>query len=422
MRLSSITKQALLFFCLSLSLVTANAASCVAWSKQLYTPTVNPATGKIHPDIGMYWFKNNGDQQSVRRACHTDNAHDKAQCMEKLSAAGFFDPAKPTIIFIHGWQPFVIGEQKRFDFCLSYQADNNAHSSKVNAMRNWHHWNVAVFYWDQFADELNVVDAENKIYTTKGSKNIRWRYIDHNQQTQYCELNDNHCYTPTDIHDSPLTIAQMALQTYQQAMPSYQQYHQQEIRLTGQSLGTQVAIQLALGIANDSSLPQLSRLSLFDPFFSSNKLLPLYPGVPKSTADTSRDAIEQIRRIQHDLPMSFFRTSTLSSAPLGNDASHLLPDFAFMRLYPKFLGNDNDADNQATLHLAAVYLYFDSIDKPIQLTGEEAFGSAEHYINAASSADMLRKLRGQKRYQAKNSDKIIEFETTWNRKFWDLAH
>lgn len=422
MMLSSSKSPLLLSLCLLLASMANAATSCVDWSKHLYTPTVNPATGKIHPDMGLYWFKNKGDQQTVMRGCHTNNAAEKSQCMAKLTAAGFFNTAKPTIIFIHGWQPFKINEQQRFDFCLSYQPGNSTSPTRINALKNWHNWNVAVFYWDQFADEMNVVDAENKIYTTKASKNIRWHYIDQDQKTQYCNVNDSHCYTPSDAHETPLTIAQMALQTYQQAMPSQRNYHQQEIRLTGQSLGTQVAIQLALGIAKDPTLPQINRLSLFDPFFSNDKLLPLYPDVPKSTADTSRDAVYQLRQINNDLPMSFYRTTTLSSALLGNDASHLLPDFAFIRLYPKFMGTDNDSDNQGILHLATVYLYFDSIDKPIQLTGEEDFGSAEHYINAAASAQMVRKLRGHKRYQAKENNSVVEFEAAWSRRFWDAPH
>ncbi|PHQ80862.1 MAG: hypothetical protein COB66_03720 [Coxiella sp. (in: Bacteria)] len=97
--------------------------------------------------------------------------------MGKLQLTGYFDPKKPTIIFFHGWQPDTVKNKSRFDLCYMYKQANGQSSPRYNTLQYWKGWNVGVFYWNQFADEANVVDAEAKIYSAHGIMSMRWAYL-----------------------------------------------------------------------------------------------------------------------------------------------------------------------------------------------------------------------------------------------------
>ena len=50
--------------------------------------------------------------------------------------------------------------KRKCKHCLKWKADG---------------WNVAIFYWNQMADEDEVKDAEAKIWSTNGPKGMRYR-------------------------------------------------------------------------------------------------------------------------------------------------------------------------------------------------------------------------------------------------------
>jgi hypothetical protein len=118
-------------------------------------------------DYGIYWFgKGNLPEKFVRKQNNR-----------------FFDPTKPSVINVHGFQKTVTGRGFRETFNCYYNygrnpGENFGFSQKwdVDAADAWidQGWNVGCFYWNQFADEDDVKDAETKVWTDQGDKGMRW--------------------------------------------------------------------------------------------------------------------------------------------------------------------------------------------------------------------------------------------------------
>lgn len=377
------------------------AGNCVQWNNDVFQPQAN-MFGQYKADYGIYWLKNNGSSESATPACRTSLG--KAACMQKLESSGYFDPNKPTIIFIHGWQPDTIKNKNRFDLCYRYKQSDGSESPIYNTLSYWKGWNVAVFYWNQFADEADVLSAESKIYSTKGVHGMRWAYIDNAGQLQHCSSAVSSCIMPHQGLKQE-DVLDMAYNAYQNALPG--DYHPQKLRIAGQSLGTQIAIQLTDLVLHNKALPQPTRLALMDPYFSPNGVGVIEQHLPLSVADYNQRKIEDIEKINPQLPITVYRTSQVSFAPTGNPAPNLMKDVAFMRLYPDFLSGQGLA-LQAQLHESSIYLYFESMQSAPNFS-PSANGS--DYVNAAASNALALKLMHQQRYQVIN-DAAQHFDET----------
>jgi hypothetical protein len=108
-------------------------------------------------DYGLYFFANNREASKWTGAANP-----------------YFDRTKPTMIYIHGWQPGATEKQKRETFD---RTNAQAPFDLTNAWKSAG-WNVAICYWNQFADEGEVKDAEAKVWSTQGPRNMRWRKRD----------------------------------------------------------------------------------------------------------------------------------------------------------------------------------------------------------------------------------------------------
>jgi hypothetical protein len=94
-------------------------------------------------DYGLYWF---GDADNYQKAIpNQSNA--------------YYSASKPTIIYIHGWQK---GSSK----ALNRESFNrkDAGGPDLDLAYAWRQagYNVGIMYWNQFADEDEVKDAEAK--------------------------------------------------------------------------------------------------------------------------------------------------------------------------------------------------------------------------------------------------------------------
>ena len=136
-----------------------------------------------------------------------------------------YDPTAPTVIYIHGWQRGATMERKR-ETLFNATWKNYAH--EVDVIRTWRSqgYNVGVLYWNQFADEAEVKDAEAKIWSNQGRKGMRWRDADGEYHT----------------HDVSENVVELLLAFYTHALRDYQG---PKLRFVGHSLGSQVAISLA---------------------------------------------------------------------------------------------------------------------------------------------------------------------------------
>ncbi len=121
--------------------------------------------------------------------------------MKWLEQQGFFDPKKPTIIFIHGVQTNMTAEKLRFDFCYQFPQADKTLSPLYDTLPYWKDWNVAVFYWNQFADVKKrtfldleaIVDPETYIYNSEGRDGISWVYLNNKKELATCRNSDKHC-------------------------------------------------------------------------------------------------------------------------------------------------------------------------------------------------------------------------------------
>lgn len=396
------------------------AGGCVKWPSTSFQPIPN-AKGQIAPDMGIYWYNTNVSnttpQESLVAACRTDDPANKAACLANLQKAGYFDPSKPTIIFIHGWQPSATANKQRFDLCYQYPISQSSMSPVYNTLQHWQGWNVGVFYWTQFADESNVLDAEAKIYSTQGEQGMRWSYLDAKDQLQYCDSASLHCAMPLTASGQVATVLEMLETAYEQALPNALAYHGSELRIAGQSLGTQLAVQLTHYIMTDSSLPQPTRLSLMDPYFSPNEIESRNEHFPASIAGYNTIMLDLIEsQAHHQFPVDVYRTSRLSYSPSGNPGTAFMNEVAYMSLSPQyFYQGEPYLKKEGLLHISSIYLYFESKkEAPLDRPGNSDYA----YTNAAASNAEVLALMNHKRYQ-QYSIAETHFSATWDDLFYD---
>lgn len=391
-----VTKKSSLFIVSTLVSGSALAGHCVSWPTNDFQPTPDSRNGGlISPVTGIEWLKSTGsNSETAVPACtsSTDTA-----CFAKLKQTGYFDPSKPTVIFIHGWQPDTVTQKSRFDFCYQYDGANKQKSPITDTLHSWKHYNVGVFYWNQFADD-QLGNAEAKIYTSKTSTGMRWAYLDDQGKLQYCTASQSNCAMPGTAKQ-PETVVDMAFNAYKNALPpvsAYAGHIQPEIRIAGQSLGTQIAIQLTDRVLHDQTLPQPTRMSLMDPYFSpDSKPGKAAPGMPQSVADFNTAKVTDILSTDPKFAIDEYRTSKVSYAPLGNPNTTLMDKVAYLQLYPLYI--PNDANKQLQLHESSIYLYFESMKSLPSVNNNVP--NATNFVNAKSSTSDVSALMGQKRYQ-----------------------
>jgi DNA/RNA endonuclease G (NUC1) len=161
------------------------------------------------------------------------------------SMAGYLDKNKPTIIYIHGWNKGSVADKKRETLL-----DNKAQSM----IKYWRDlgWNVGVYYWNQFADEDNVKDAENKIAagTPGGDNRQSWRRSSGVISKEGAP----------DVNMTDLFVGEY----YE--VKSFLLGNGFEVRLAGHSLGSQITAQAVAKMTPPTFVPD--RIALLDPWWS----------------------------------------------------------------------------------------------------------------------------------------------------------
>ncbi|KHD36542.1 cell adhesion protein [Clostridium acetobutylicum] len=260
-----------------------------------------------------------------------------------------FDPSKPTIIYIHGWQPEYYLLRHRESFYI-YGKDTADDWIKKG-------WNVGVFYWNQFSDEIGVLDAEAKIWTTKGPQGMRWRKGDGSYET---------------VNTVNIPASQLLYQKYVQAMKDYRG---NEIRIAGHSLGSQMAILLTQQISDNVDSGNIShellpkRVALLDPYFSN--LGKPYLGF-KWTGEVCRGYVQNLINTKN-IPFELYTSSDLTRGIAGDDNIDLQKMCATSYMKPTFY---NDLQ-QIERHYAAKYNYFSSIasNPPLEYANNQLTGN-----------------------------------------------
>jgi hypothetical protein len=420
----------LLVASIALTAVTAQLAHaeskqpCVNWDASDFQPAPNARNGTIAPDYGLYWFKvgNSSQPEQVKKAYTPASLEPyfsngkrnlapgpnqpklyaiiKGAYQKQLQRAGYFNSNKPTIIFIHGWSPNMTENKRRFSLCYQYKTSNTEYSKMYNTLKYFKAkgWNVGIFYWTQFADQLYIPKVESKIYPNIPFSSRSWVYLDKNNQIQTCSNTLNkHCMAlPKNARGQQDSVSELAFHAYADGLPAN---YQQNIRIAGFSLGSQVAIQLTHQIVQNQHLPQPSRLVLLDPYFSKITPMGLGQSVSQVSAADITNIVSTMNANNHPFAISMYRTSDLSETAYDNlvknksDVSNMI---AYQRLFPKYLEGAGLEKNELSeeQHVSAPVLYFQSMKSPPTVIENGA-----SYVNAASSDGAVKSMAGTQRFQ-----------------------
>ncbi len=302
----------------------------------LLTPTIahTAPSDDYNPNelsYGLYWFgKNDANQKFV-----VDEAN------------AYFDSARPTLIFVHGWQPYISDELPDFDF-----NGNDTASAWIDDG-----WNVGVFVWNQFSDETTgvtlggswftdgppqgVKDAEAKIWAPDGAQGMRWR--------DWNDYIDGYGVGPSDK-----CAADLFYEKYIAAMEDYTG----TIRIAGHSLGNQMAVRLAKlvhdGIDSGAVAEDLrpTRVALLDPYWSPDPRTDLTDCAvaDRKTGDVVREYIAEL--LPTGTLFEWYWSSGWTTPDEGDANDALKPMVLYAEMSPQYAANDLDR------HMAPRYLYF----------------------------------------------------------------
>jgi hypothetical protein len=182
----------------------------------------------------------------------------------------FFNSSRPTIIYVHGWQPNGVRDFNRENLLLN-QGGQNVHTQNAWISAGW---NVAIFNWIQLADDdyaaalLNKPDTvEAKIYTPSfAGIGMRWRRTDNSLVTSH----------PSTPRKSVAGLLADEINKIRAANPNV------ELRIVGNSLGgnlTMAAISAGVttmpvtsGPANVAITKAPERVVLMDPYWCRSDL------------------------------------------------------------------------------------------------------------------------------------------------------
>ncbi len=280
-------------------------------------------------DHGLYWFG-------------YDDSWEKAIPGQSNS---YFSNSKPTVIYVHGWQNGSTQKKNRETF---YRKD--AGGPDLDLAHAWlaAGYNVGILYWNQFADEGEVKDAEAKIWTATGPRAMRWR-------------NSSGAYSngPTK------SVGDLLFDHYKANMASYTGNN---IRILGHSLGNQVAIVLTKKISDAvtaGTLPSRllpKRVALLDPFYSNQAKS--YLG-NRWVGEVCRSYVSELKT--KGVIFEAYRTSAVASTIFVGDANTgLMKMTAFTELKTSYFGTGQQTEK----HNAAVWHYLWSFSSnPPLITG-----------------------------------------------------
>jgi pimeloyl-ACP methyl ester carboxylesterase len=280
---------------------------------------LKPVFNFLKPNIGLYWV---GKQGAMVRA-------------DEGSSNPHYDPSRPTLIYVHGWQMTSI-YSGFYESSLRLVLGQNVDLAEPWLRRGW---NVGFFLWTEFADDY-LVSAEQKIWS---SSTMSWL--------------DSYGYRhPFDMGKSTGDILYDA---YTKAMQNHAPGT--EIRILGHSLGTQLATNLAhrlsegnlAGMVPDALVPK--RVILLDPYFTTG-------AKPYLQGSTNGELITRYARqfiSKSHMTLEIYRTSSLPFSQGADRYPELLQLSAFRNIYTD--GVFSYAD-QAGKHNYAIPYYFLSMN------------------------------------------------------------
>lgn len=205
-----------------------------------------------HPDVRLYWF-------GIGRKCSPGPKSE------------YFDATKPSIIYVHGWQPGTTlrGFRETLNFVNPPGTKSPMQDTEVVDLWVAKGYNIGIFYWNQLADEPTVAEAERKIFNTHDGVGLRWRRRNPDGSTIFVEssgiFQEDHC------------VSDMLVKTYLEHFSVSASTTYGPVHIIGHSLGAQLTLEFCRRLllsqthffgTQGESLWYPQRLTLIDPFFT----------------------------------------------------------------------------------------------------------------------------------------------------------
>ena len=348
-------KKSLLICVALLSLVTLSSnASAATWPTSVFS----------NLDYGLYWFGTGDNYQKATPGYSNP----------------YYNKYKKTVIYIHGWQQNSSVDKTRESFDVS-----NRGGPSQNVAEGWLNagYNVGVLYWNQFADESEVKDAEAKIWSGNGPRSMRWRRAD----GSYSNVSSSNNVT-TLLYNS-LTSNMVGFQGA-------------ELRITGHSLGNQLALTISDSLRADVQANNITnkllpkRVALLDPFYSNGGKS--YLG-NQWVGERARSIADRL--INSGVAIEAYRSSPVTSTFLVGDANNgLIDKVAFVELKPWYF----PAWDVGKKHSAARWHYFWSFSfNPPSIRYSSADGAS-----ASTSIGRIKQLMS-------SGNKLVHHHGAWTK-------
>ena len=379
------------------------ATTLSAWARRQWDDPSN----FTELDYGLYWFRCGRCRINYAGAPRRPMLEKDSTLVSRSDGikavpgenSEYYDPSKPTLIYVHGYQS---GTTKRyfresFNFTSASMAAKalaaGAGTGDYDLAGAWkaRDWNVGIFYWNQFADEDGLVPftAEAKIWTAgEAGGHMRWR-----RATTAVDA-------PTEILTSEVVTAPPSVEGrsagdlfVQAVVDALGGNSSGDIRIAGHSLGNQMAAKMTwdlgenikAGNVDASLLPQ--RVALLDPYYSPGwkSYLP-FTGGPIGNNDAVAAYVTSLK--EDGVGFEYYQTTGLSEITAGAVRSLA----AYSRVHPNY-----ESDPFAGAHTQGIYWYLMSMGarEPQALTcnwlgGCDALGSRAP--SAATSNSRIRTL------------------------------
>lgn len=303
-------------------------------------------------DLGLYFY---GYEDEV------SSFDDAVGCQKLVSGQEnpFFDPTKPTIIWIHGWQNGGVVSKSRPSFYL------NKNGITKHVQNQWINdgWNVAIFHWVQLADELLPYDAESKINAWNNNDvDMRWKKADGSYIIDSMPQN---------------SVATLFAEAYEQLAMKQQN---SIIRLAGSSFGGQVALHGSELIKNRGLAPLPDRIALLDIAWTLNY-------VDNEALYTNEITARAVDDLSPFVPIEYYRTSLLTTLFTPNE---LIEKSAFQEMVFDYAGSW-DIELK---HTVITYHYFWSEEHNLPLAYDAQFNPVGEGLSARSSNQEVRQKMG----------------------------
>jgi len=308
-------------------------------------------------DMGVYWF---GRGDATAKAVNGDKSK-------------FYEPARKTVIYFHGWTGSGDGWtricKRATSRCSPEVCRDEVHPL---LMERWldDGWNVGFFYWDQFADEDCTRDAEQKIWFDRDGDGFHWK--SHNVSSGL---------TTVQVYKTKsFSLADLCADHLESVMGSFSG---SQVRFIGHSIGAQLAVRCAgvLHMRGLRAAPQ--RLTLLDPYFSKHHLwifrckkLKTGSGMGDFAAKATTQYVKRLWQ-KHGVVTEIYKSSAMTEHKMLGLVNEPLDAMStFVKYKPNFCGsfgfgnfkiemlNEVDIMHLTCRHMASVPLYFFSYGQP----------------------------------------------------------